>query len=173
MSYILKGDTGDWEVVIGLEVHAQVISKAKLFSGASTDFGGGPNTQVAFVDAGMPGISDPGTRIVQAALDAGIAVTVLPGPSAVETALVASGLAGGRYQFLGFLPRGERALAGMWAELRGRLSTFKVPAHIELFDEADIPWTPSLKVRRGVLAQMITTRLAAAGTQPDGGGSHD
>jgi 16S rRNA (cytidine1402-2'-O)-methyltransferase len=71
-------------------------------------------------DAGMPGISDPGARIVRAALDAGIAVTVLPGPSAVETALVAAGLAGGRYQFLGFLPRGEKALAGVWAELRGR-----------------------------------------------------
>jgi 16S rRNA (cytidine1402-2'-O)-methyltransferase len=70
-------------------------------------------------DAGMPGISDPGARIVQAALDAGVAVTVLPGPSAVETALVASGLVGGRYQFLGFLPRGEKALAGVWGELRG------------------------------------------------------
>ena len=69
-------------------------------------------------DAGMPCISDPGARIVQAALDAGIAVTVLPGPSAVETALVASGLVGGRYQFLGFLPRGEKALAGLWSELR-------------------------------------------------------
>lgn len=70
-------------------------------------------------DAGMPGISDPGARIVQAALDAGVAVTVLPGPSAVETALVASGLLGGRYQFLGFLPRGEKALAALWDELRG------------------------------------------------------
>jgi 16S rRNA (cytidine1402-2'-O)-methyltransferase len=70
-------------------------------------------------DAGMPGISDPGARIVQAALAAGVPVTVLPGPSAVETALVASGLVGGRYQFLGFLPRGEKALAGVWNELRG------------------------------------------------------
>ncbi|HEX7525318.1 MAG TPA: 16S rRNA (cytidine(1402)-2'-O)-methyltransferase [Gaiellaceae bacterium] len=70
-------------------------------------------------DAGMPGISDPGARIVQAALAAGVAVTVLPGPSAVETALVASGLVGGRYQFLGFLPRGEKALTGVWSELRG------------------------------------------------------
>jgi len=76
--------------------------------------------RVALVsDAGMPGISDPGARIVQAALDAGVAVTVLPGPSAVETALVASGLVGGRYQFLGFLPRGEKARAAMWEELRG------------------------------------------------------
>lgn len=69
-------------------------------------------------DAGMPGISDPGARIVQAALAAGIEVTVLPGPSAVETALVASGLVGARYQFLGFLPRGEKPLAGVWSELR-------------------------------------------------------
>src|SRR3954471_616786 len=70
-------------------------------------------------DAGMPGVSDPGARIVRAALDADVPVTVLPGPSAVETALVASGLVGGRYQFLGFLPRGEKALAGIWNELRG------------------------------------------------------
>jgi 16S rRNA (cytidine1402-2'-O)-methyltransferase len=69
-------------------------------------------------DAGLPGISDPGSRLVAAALDAGVPVTVLPGPSAVETALVASGLVGERYQFLGFLPRGERALEALWRELR-------------------------------------------------------
>jgi 16S rRNA (cytidine1402-2'-O)-methyltransferase len=68
-------------------------------------------------DAGMPGVSDPGARIVRAALDAGVDVTVLPGPSAVETALVASGLVGPRYQFLGFLPRGAKALADLWEEL--------------------------------------------------------
>jgi 16S rRNA (cytidine1402-2'-O)-methyltransferase len=70
-------------------------------------------------DAGMPGISDPGGRIVSAALDAGVEVTVLPGPSAVETALVASGLVGERYQFVGFLPRGAKALTELWEELRG------------------------------------------------------
>jgi 16S rRNA (cytidine1402-2'-O)-methyltransferase len=70
-------------------------------------------------DAGMPGVSDPGARLVRAALDAGVPVTVLPGPSAVETALVASGLVGDRYQFVGFLPRGEKALVELWAELRG------------------------------------------------------
>src|SRR5436305_14921666 len=76
--------------------------------------------RVALVtDAGMPGVSDPGARIVRAALDAGIEVTVLPGPSAVETALVASGHAGGGFRFLGFLPRGEKALAAVWEELRG------------------------------------------------------
>jgi 16S rRNA (cytidine1402-2'-O)-methyltransferase len=68
-------------------------------------------------DAGMPGISDPGARLISAALEAGVPVTVLPGPSAVETALVASGLVGERYQFVGYLPRGEKALASLWAEL--------------------------------------------------------
>jgi len=56
MSYTIKGTDGPWEVVIGLEVHAQVISKAKLFSGAATDFGAEPNTQVSFVDAAFPGM---------------------------------------------------------------------------------------------------------------------
>ena len=69
-------------------------------------------------DAGLPAISDPGARLVAAALEAGVPVTVLPGPSAVETALVASGLVGERYQFVGYLPRGERALSALWAELR-------------------------------------------------------
>jgi 16S rRNA (cytidine1402-2'-O)-methyltransferase len=74
--------------------------------------------RVALVsDAGMPGISDPGARLVAAALDAGVPVTVLPGASAVETALVASGLAAERYQFIGFLPRGARALDQLWEEL--------------------------------------------------------
>jgi 16S rRNA (cytidine1402-2'-O)-methyltransferase len=67
-------------------------------------------------DAGMPGISDPGMRLVRAALDAGVAVTVLPGASAVETALVASGLAGGRYAFVGFLPRKAGELEALWRE---------------------------------------------------------
>jgi aspartyl-tRNA(Asn)/glutamyl-tRNA(Gln) amidotransferase subunit B len=53
---LIKGATGDWEVVIGLEVHAQVASKAKLFSGASTAFGGEPNSHVSLVDAAMPGM---------------------------------------------------------------------------------------------------------------------
>jgi 16S rRNA (cytidine1402-2'-O)-methyltransferase len=69
-------------------------------------------------DAGLPGVSDPGARLVAAALDAGVPVTVLPGPSSVDTALVASGFAGERFQFIGFLPRGERALRELWEELR-------------------------------------------------------
>ncbi|MEQ8229716.1 MAG: Asp-tRNA(Asn)/Glu-tRNA(Gln) amidotransferase subunit GatB [Rhodospirillales bacterium] len=56
MSYIVQGDTGDWEVVIGLEVHAQVSSNAKLFSGSPTAFGAGPNSQVSLIDAAMPGM---------------------------------------------------------------------------------------------------------------------
>ncbi|WP_225767497.1 Asp-tRNA(Asn)/Glu-tRNA(Gln) amidotransferase subunit GatB [Inquilinus sp. Marseille-Q2685] len=54
--YTIEGETGAWETVIGLEVHAQVISKAKLFSGAATDFGAAPNSQVSLVDAAMPGM---------------------------------------------------------------------------------------------------------------------
>jgi 16S rRNA (cytidine1402-2'-O)-methyltransferase len=70
-------------------------------------------------DAGMPGISDPGGRLVSAALASGVPVSVLPGPSAVETALVASGLVGERYQFVGFLPRRSGELATLWEEIRG------------------------------------------------------
>ncbi len=55
-SHLMQGSDGDWEVVIGLEVHAQVASKAKLFSGASTEFGGEPNSHVSLVDAAMPGM---------------------------------------------------------------------------------------------------------------------
>jgi aspartyl-tRNA(Asn)/glutamyl-tRNA(Gln) amidotransferase subunit B len=53
---LIRGATGDWEVVIGMEVHAQVTSNAKLFSGASTEFGGAPNSHVSLVDAAMPGM---------------------------------------------------------------------------------------------------------------------
>ena len=56
MSDLVEGRTGQWEVVIGLEVHAQVLSNAKLFSGASTDFGAEPNANVSLVDAAMPGM---------------------------------------------------------------------------------------------------------------------
>ena len=75
--------------------------------------------RVALVsDAGLPAVSDPGARLVAAAVEAGVDVTVLPGPSAVETALVISGLVGEQYRFLGFLPRGERALTVLWEESR-------------------------------------------------------
>jgi 16S rRNA (cytidine1402-2'-O)-methyltransferase len=74
--------------------------------------------EIALVsDAGLPGVNDPGARLIAAAVEAGFPVTVLPGPSAVETALVASALGAARYQFLGYLPRGEKALGALWEEL--------------------------------------------------------
>jgi 16S rRNA (cytidine1402-2'-O)-methyltransferase len=75
-------------------------------------------------DAGLPGVNDPGARLVAATLEQGVEVTVLPGPSAVETALVASGLVGERYTFLGYLPRGRAGLDELWQEVR----TWKWPA---------------------------------------------
>jgi aspartyl-tRNA(Asn)/glutamyl-tRNA(Gln) amidotransferase subunit B len=56
MSYIIEGETGDWEIVVGLEVHAQILSESKLFSGSETSFGAEPNTHVSLVDAAMPGM---------------------------------------------------------------------------------------------------------------------
>jgi len=56
MSYIIQGETGDWEVIIGLEVHAQILSESKLFSGSKVSFGAEPNTHVSLVDAAMPGM---------------------------------------------------------------------------------------------------------------------
>ena len=84
-------------------------------------------------DAGMPLVSDPGARLVRAALDAGVPVTVLPGASAVETALVASGLAGERFAFVGFLPRHRRELEALWHESAGwgmAVVAFESPARL-------------------------------------------
>jgi 16S rRNA (cytidine1402-2'-O)-methyltransferase len=75
-------------------------------------------THALVSDAGLPGVNDPGARLVEAAIAEGIAVTVLPGPSAVETALVASGLAAAQYRFLGYLPRREAELDALWHEAR-------------------------------------------------------
>jgi 16S rRNA (cytidine1402-2'-O)-methyltransferase len=87
--------------------------------------------RVALVsDAGLPAISDPGARLIAAALDVGVPISVLPGPSAVETALVASGFEAERYQFVGFLPRKADALAALWRELaqwRHALVAFESP----------------------------------------------
>src|SRR5687767_6422308 len=55
-SKLIKGATGDWEIVVGMEIHAQVTSNSKLFSGASTTFGNAPNSNVSLVDAAMPGM---------------------------------------------------------------------------------------------------------------------
>jgi len=73
--YRIRGATGDWEVVIGLEVHAQVTSKAKLFSGASTEFGAEPNSQVSLVDAAMPGMLPvPNRECIRQAVRTGMAI---------------------------------------------------------------------------------------------------
>jgi len=73
--YRIKGETGAWEVVIGLEVHAQVVSKAKLFSGAATAFGAEPNTQVSLVDAAMPGMLPvPNGECIRQAVRTGLAL---------------------------------------------------------------------------------------------------
>jgi 16S rRNA (cytidine1402-2'-O)-methyltransferase len=70
-------------------------------------------------DAGLPAVNDPGGRVLSAALEAGVEVTVLPGASAVETALVSSGLAATQYRFLGYLPRRGTELDALWEESRG------------------------------------------------------
>jgi aspartyl-tRNA(Asn)/glutamyl-tRNA(Gln) amidotransferase subunit B len=73
--YRIKGESGEWEVVIGLEVHAQVVSKAKLFSGAATAFGAEPNTQVSLVDAAMPGMLPvPNRECIRQAVRTGMAL---------------------------------------------------------------------------------------------------
>jgi aspartyl-tRNA(Asn)/glutamyl-tRNA(Gln) amidotransferase subunit B len=73
--YRIQGATGEWEVVIGLEVHAQVTSNAKLFSGAATAFGAEPNTQVSLVDAAMPGMLPvPNRECIRQAVRTGMAI---------------------------------------------------------------------------------------------------
>ena len=90
--------------------------------------------RVALVsDAGLPGVNDPGARLVAAVVAAGLDVTVLPGPSAVETALVASGLATDRFQFVGYLPRRASELRALAVELRswpGAVVAFESPRRL-------------------------------------------
>jgi 16S rRNA (cytidine1402-2'-O)-methyltransferase len=84
-------------------------------------------------DAGIPGVNDPGARLIAAAVGEGLEVTVLPGASAVETALVASGLGADRYQFAGYLPRraGElQALGEALAEWPGAVVAFESPRRL-------------------------------------------
>ena len=101
------------------------------------------DTVLLITDAGMPSVSDPGYRLVTAAVTAGVRVTALPGPSAVTTALALSGLASDRFCFEGFLPRrpGERrrALEALLAEAR-TLIFFEAPHRLAatLADAADI-----------------------------------
>jgi 16S rRNA (cytidine1402-2'-O)-methyltransferase len=80
----------------------------------------GRDERIALVsDAGLPGVNDPGARLIAATIAGGLPVSVLPGPSAVETALVASGLAASRYQFLGYLPRRAEELRALATSLAG------------------------------------------------------
>jgi 16S rRNA (cytidine1402-2'-O)-methyltransferase len=151
-------------------------------------------------DAGMPGVNDPGARLVRAALEAGIEVTVLPGPSAVETALVASGLVGEQYQFLGYLPRGERALLELGEELAHRPwavvafeSPQRLPRSLRVLARV-IPKRPAAvcreltkrfeEVARGTVAELaerfpeaargeITLVLGEAAVSPDEAGAEE
>jgi len=74
-NYRIQGVTGEWEVVIGLEVHAQVTSQSKLFSGSATAFGAEPNSQVSLVDAAMPGMLPvPNAECIRQAVRTGMAI---------------------------------------------------------------------------------------------------
>ena len=74
-AYRIEGGSGDWEMVVGLEIHAQVVSNAKLFSAAPTEFGAEPNTQVSLVDAAMPGMLPVINRVcVEQAVRTGLAL---------------------------------------------------------------------------------------------------
>ena len=74
-NYRIHGATGEWEIVVGLEVHAQVTSNAKLFSGAATKFGAEPNSQVSLVDAAMPGMLPvPNRECIRQAVRTGMAI---------------------------------------------------------------------------------------------------
>jgi 16S rRNA (cytidine1402-2'-O)-methyltransferase len=75
-------------------------------------------------DAGLPALNDPGARLIAAVIAEGVEIVVLPGPSAIETALVASGLVGERYSFLGYLPRRAGDVDRLW----GELATWSWPA---------------------------------------------
>ena len=110
-------------------------------------------------DAGLPGVNDPGMRLIRSAVDAGAEVTVLPGPSAVETALVASGLEGERYQFVGYFPRapGEReAIAAELARYPHAVVAFesprRLPATLRVLSEA-------MPHRRAAVCRELTKRF--------------
>jgi 16S rRNA (cytidine1402-2'-O)-methyltransferase len=110
-------------------------------------------------DAGLPGINDPGSRLIAAAVAAGVGVTVLPGPSAVETALVLSGFGVDRYQFVGYLPRRAGALRASAQELGrwpGAVVAFesprRLPASLEVLAEA-------LAGRRAAVCRELTKRF--------------
>jgi len=110
-------------------------------------------------DAGLPGVNDPGARLIAAALDSGVPVTVLPGPSAVETALVASGLVSDRYQFVGYLPRrdGERrALVEELARWPHAVVAFESPRRVPVTLAVLAEVTPE---RQGAVCRELTKRF--------------
>jgi 16S rRNA (cytidine1402-2'-O)-methyltransferase len=124
-------------------------------------------------DAGLPGINDPGARLIAATVAAGLPVTVLPGPSAVETALVASGLLAERYQFTGFVPRRDAERATFVQELALYLHTLvafesprRLPATLRALAE-EMPDRPAVvcreltkrfeHVERGTLTELANT----------------
>ena len=116
--------------------------------------------RVALVsDAGLPAVNDPGGRLISAAVEAGIAVTVLPGASAVETALVASGLASDRYQFVGYVPRRERERLEFVRELvhyRHTVVAFESPRRLPATLGALASEIPE---RRAVVCRELTKRF--------------
>jgi 16S rRNA (cytidine1402-2'-O)-methyltransferase len=116
--------------------------------------------RVALVsDAGLPGVNDPGARLISAALEAGAAVTVLPGPSAAETALVASGLVGDRYQFIGYLPRRDSERAELARELSRwphAVVAFESPRRLPAALEALAAAMPD---RRAAVCRELTKRF--------------
>jgi 16S rRNA (cytidine1402-2'-O)-methyltransferase len=116
--------------------------------------------RVALVsDAGLPGVNDPGARLVGAAVARGFEVTVLPGPSAVETALVASALGGDRYRFVGYLPRKGaqlRALAGSIARSEDAVVAFESPRRLNASLEVLAEELPD---RRAAVCRELTKRF--------------
>ncbi|WP_081709801.1 16S rRNA (cytidine(1402)-2'-O)-methyltransferase [Arthrobacter sp. 35W] len=114
-------------------------------------------TLLMVTDAGMPAVSDPGYRLVEAAVAAGVRVTAAPGPSAVLTALALSGLPTDRFCFEGFLPRKSGERAGRLAELAGERRTmvfFEAPHRLEVMLRAlDVAFGPE---RRAAVARELT-----------------
>src|SRR5262249_58857280 len=110
-------------------------------------------------DAGLPGVNDPGARLIAAAIAAGVDVTVLPGPSAVETALVVSGFGADRYQFVGYLPRRAPALRAFALELAswpGAVVAFESPRRLP---ESLRVLADELGGREGAVCRELTKRF--------------
>jgi 16S rRNA (cytidine1402-2'-O)-methyltransferase len=116
--------------------------------------------RVALVsDAGLPGVNDPGARLIVAAIEAGVPVTVLPGPSAVETALVASGLVGDGYRFVGYLPRRARERAALAEELAawpGAVVAFDSPRRVSA---SLVALAAAMPERRAAVCRELTKRF--------------